>query len=1104
MTNFQNEKPSKEVEVSKMRSKPHPGSHSPTKAKPDRPDKPAKPVYHVKQVNAHKVVAKAGKEHNSAKVSEGNERKDSHKAEKKKKYRLIKKVNEKEKYKNHSEEMKDEHHKKKKKYKKQGKHGDKEERKKDRKFARITKEKALKTKKPSPWKGIKQINKHVVKAHATHQKTNYHPTVQQHSITRFNNTLGITNKSKPNIKFAHTFGKLNHQDLSYKPNGNMKTVKLETDNSITEELKHLIFKHRKGKLRARLKLHHRKTHNRLSVKGNEHRKSRKVINKTPERIDFPGSEIQHNVLLRKHKTQNGRENGVDHRNKSRLRNETEKLIQSAGAQSNLRPHSSSIKIGMEQETIHEVRTKNGEKNNPSLPGKENKEAIDEVKFNGLRQIVQEKTLARKNTSQKFNPPEDSQTVVDNYAHSSSPIKNLINVADVGQSEKLRESTNKVTLKNASSLGPTKPFQYIISKENQSSNINAKQNNSSTELLEGSSLDDIRFSELENGSDEGSASEEALINDSNLSKAGSTEPSHKIISKEKLSSHINGKQNNTSIELVEGSSFDNFRFSERDSAEDNALGEALSDASSGVISKVGYDARIHHTVTDVGPTGKPQQRRNNTSLEISSKEGSTEPFHKIISKENMPSDINGKQNNSSTELVEGSSFDNFRFSELGSGSSGGSTLEDALSDASSGAISKLDDEVRINHVVIGSAFKATGSTSGLVPSSSLRSDYGESAMGEDAIIERTGNDRDASGVGNNGGFDTEELSTGSADSFLASSSGDINLRNASIRKDVTEKMNRKARTDRLITGSGPEFKDFSAESGNGFNEPSSIAGNYRVSNNGQYATKHKGHYSRIDTDQIISNSGLNGVREFFTSASGPHVFSSLSHKDHQRSDVQVLNENEFETDGSSIESTRGLHENDDSITTSGLFSENILEEEEKENAINHFEEYKETNEPSSEDYSTNDSTDNGIYLPFSADTISGLSAGVSTSGSNPDNVSRSSGSGLNFGGEGDNDEETKTKSNKLLSSGIDNVYSEIFPTATKSIFYLKDTKQRDPLKHFYQIIKNVNEDSPTDISQLDDTDWHDASDNDSGFESGYYESSIQRGSGEYGSSESTAS
>ena len=1024
MTKFQNKVTGKEVKVSKMKSKPHPVSHSP-KAKPDEPDKPAKLVHHVEEANAHEIVVKADKEHKSVRVLESNGRKDSHKAEKKKKHSKVIKVSRQKKYKSRSEEMKDKHHKYKRKHKKRNKHRNKKERKKDRKLPRIPKEKTLKTEKPPAWKGIEKIDKHVVKAHASHRKTNYHPTVQQHWVTGFNNKLGITEKSKPNIKFALTWGRGNHQDLSYRPNG-IRKVELETEIAMADELKHLIVKHRRGKFRARLKLHLRKTNNNLASKGNDHRKSRKVKNKAVEKFYLPGSESQHNFLLRKHKTQNSRENGVDDLTESGLKNENEKLIYSVEAQNFSKSHSSRNKARMKEEAIYEVRTKNDEKNNPSLHGQESDKIVNDVDFNELRQTVQEKALAKKNFSQKLNPFKGSETVLDNYAYNSSPIKNLINVTDLGETENLRQRINNATVKNVSTVGSIKPFQNTISKGNMSSYINGKQRDASKELVEGSSFDDIQFRELGSGSVAGSASKQVLSN-----------------------------------------------------------------ASSGVISKLGNDARIAHAVTDVGPTDKLRQSTKNTTLE---------PSHKIISKENLSSNVIRRQKNTSTELVEDSSFDNFRFSELGSASTEGSALVEALSNASSVVISKLGNDSRINHVVIGSGSKGTGSASIFAPSSSLKDIYGPSVMGEDVMTERTGNDQTTSGVGSNSGFDTEELSTGSDDGFLASSSGDLNLRNASSRKYVTEKMNKKAKRNPVISSSGPRFKDVSAESGNSFNEHSSVTNSYRLSNNGQNA-KHKGRYSRIGTDRFINQSGLVGGREFFTSGSGLDSLSSLSDDGHQASNVQVLNESGFEADGSSIESTRGLHDSDDSITTSSLFSENILGEEENGNPISHFEEDNKTKGSPSKDNPTNDSTDNGLYLPFSANTISGSSAHVSTSGSNPDNFSRSSGSGLNIGGEGDSDEETNAISHKPHSSGNDNVSSRLFPSTTKSRFYVKDTKQSNPLNHSYQYMKHVSEDPPTDTSQLNDIDWHDAGDNDSGFD---FESSIQRGSGEYGSLESISS
>lgn len=207
--------------------------------KPVNPAKPGVPAEAVKQGIDKTLISKKNEK---LKTEEGNDRKDSHKkaATKKKPKAMKTMLGPKKK---HDQGLKSKHH-----FPKKYKKGTSKQRQNSaKKLKSKTKEKA----------SGKIMRKFEVKAHRNHRKSNYHHTVKQHWVTRLCKQHGIKRKPKPHFAFSHMWGKRKHHDLSYQ-HFKKKKKDYETHNSptsLTEELKHLIIKKRRKKLRSRLGAH---------------------------------------------------------------------------------------------------------------------------------------------------------------------------------------------------------------------------------------------------------------------------------------------------------------------------------------------------------------------------------------------------------------------------------------------------------------------------------------------------------------------------------------------------------------------------------------------------------------------------------------------------------------------------------------------------------------------------------------------------------------------------------------------------------------------------------------------------------------------------------
>ena len=281
--------------------------------------------------------------------------------------------------------------KKNKKHKPRRKDKAKEKTKKTRSKAKDKSGKSRQPKKIKKTKAIHKIKKHVFKAHRTYQQINFHPTTKQHWVTLLDNRLGAVTKHKPNIKFSHTWGKKKHQKLSFNSNGNRKKG-LKTDASMADELKHLIVKHRKEKLRRRLK---------LRVNGHTKHKHGSDRNRFIDRRKTTARKKGKGRSLRPTHTTNS----FKHRD------------------SNSSARHKTIKA---QKTPHEVKAANKVKTNKEDRQEEqllrhlNRVSVNI--FHNLRQTLHEKVLAKENISLKLNPFKHSGKIAEHFATNTSDRK----------------------------------------------------------------------------------------------------------------------------------------------------------------------------------------------------------------------------------------------------------------------------------------------------------------------------------------------------------------------------------------------------------------------------------------------------------------------------------------------------------------------------------------------------------------------------------------------------------------------------------------------------------------------------------------------------------
>lgn len=516
MSKLQNEGNKTNVKVSNVNTTSPSGSHSVAVklGKPGKPGRPSEPGIPSEPVKAVK------QNHKNTKQAQGNGRKDTG-AEKKRKQKQEIKKGGKKRPKDHNDRMSHKHDQYEKRVKKHKKHKKSMKRRVYLKLEGKAKEETLEKKKGATGKGIKaiqKINKHIVKAHATHQRTNYHPSTKQHWITIFNNGIEIATKHRPNIKFAHTWGRRKHQDLSYKANGKKKK-EFHEDISMTDELKHLISKHQELKLRTRLRLHEHETHSSLTARARDQGKFQRLKNKIKKSIYSSKSQNQRNVGLHMRKKLNRRGNGIKDRKTSRLTEKKKKLIQLAESQKAQR---SRKKTGMTIELVHEVRKEFKVKKNLTLPEHKNKKTVDQLKFK-VTQTLEGNPLLKKNVSETLSPFKTTRDVLNRSGNNLSQIKNLGNVTLESQIGKLQNNTDNSTLESDFVAGS-------VPKPQMSSDTDWKENLARPDFFEGSSLDEFGFHELGSSSVAGSSLPQVLmgVGSDFLLKPGNESKAHGII------------------------------------------------------------------------------------------------------------------------------------------------------------------------------------------------------------------------------------------------------------------------------------------------------------------------------------------------------------------------------------------------------------------------------------------------------------------------------------------------------------------------------------------------------------------------------------------------
>ena len=385
----------KEAKDSKMKSKSHSESHSAS-------GKVSKESVGMKKVSKTK---KRKKKKNKAKDT--NATKSQKKANGKLK---------------HKHKLKD---KKNKKHKQRPKDKGRKKTKTSRSKAKDKGGKSEKLKKFKKKKAIHKINKHVVKVHRTYQPNNFHPTAKQHWKTLLDDSLGAIAKHKPNIKFSHTWGKRKHQKLSFKSNGK-KSKGLRTDASMADELKHLIVKHRKEKLRKRLKL---RVSGHAKHKYGSHRNGFINRRKSPKRKKEKGRTIHptHTRNIFKHGDSNS---NAKHKNVK------------------ARKISHKVKAANKMET-------NKSRHEQQILGPQNLDSVNV--FNNLRQTLHEKVLAKANISIGLNPTKHNGKIAERFATNTSDNK----------TDELGMSEGDIILKSEKAMDSSKDLQRTSSSSSKS-------------------------------------------------------------------------------------------------------------------------------------------------------------------------------------------------------------------------------------------------------------------------------------------------------------------------------------------------------------------------------------------------------------------------------------------------------------------------------------------------------------------------------------------------------------------------------------------------------------------------------------------------------------
>ena len=368
------------------------------------------------------------------------------------------------------------------------------------KIRQKSKTKTAKENKSLSWKETKtepSLNKHLIKANPTHRRTSYHASTKQYLVTRINKGLRLTTKRKPNIKFAHAWGKGKHQNLSYRSNGN-QNPKPGKNISMKEELKNLIVKYRQD-LRAKLELHSAKKPFAFKGLGIKRRRGKASIKNL-----HVANNIRHHRIQRRKKLSRTRTVVKTPRKLKHI--DGGRPLKTALSTNIVQNHNSTSKEGI----LQDVRPENKTTNNLESFERGNDKTVTDSDFGGLRQTIREKELAKGDNIQ-------SKSI-----SSERTIAN--NITEKNTMRELRISTNIKTSEKHLVLGSNGISQGVLPEENNSPrSSNGKEDEFRSSLnLHQSKLDDFEKNYSAAGStsqeDQGSSTSGAVLAPSDNERA----------------------------------------------------------------------------------------------------------------------------------------------------------------------------------------------------------------------------------------------------------------------------------------------------------------------------------------------------------------------------------------------------------------------------------------------------------------------------------------------------------------------------------------------------------------------------------------------------------
>lgn len=425
--------------------------------------------------------------------------KNGEKNEKNRKHEKMQKMGEKKSRKDHNEKKHNHSHIKT-KHEKHRNHMKPQKGKLHDKIHQKNKTKTAKENKPLSWKDTKtepSLNKHLIKANPTRRRTSYHASTKQNWVTRINKCLGLTTKRKPNIKFAHAWGKGKHQNLSYRSNGN-QNPKPGKNISMKEELKNLIVKYRQG-LWAKLELHSAKKP--FGFKGLGLKRQRGKV--SIKNLHVANNKRHHRIQRRKKLS---RTRTVVKTRRKLKHIDGGRPLKTSLSTNIVQNHNSTSKEGI----LQGVRPENKTTNNLESFERGNDKTVTDSDFTGLRQNLREKELTKGDISQS------------KRISSERTIAN--NITDKNTMRELRIRTNIKTSEMHLVLGSNGISQRVLPEENNSArSSNEKEDEFRSSLnFHQSKLDDFEKKNSAAGStsqeDQGSSNSGAVLAPSDNERA----------------------------------------------------------------------------------------------------------------------------------------------------------------------------------------------------------------------------------------------------------------------------------------------------------------------------------------------------------------------------------------------------------------------------------------------------------------------------------------------------------------------------------------------------------------------------------------------------------